>query len=152
MMFFWSGCRWGSQNVHFTEQQWIIITWATCNCKYQALSWCTFTLYSMVISLKEIDIDLVLLMWVGASWTLDYSTEQHEKNVCAMYDICGSRTDGKVLNCPYPTPAVTVMFSLAPLYATFSPWQMTWQETLIVGISRFFELWFFRRMNFKIDL
>jgi hypothetical protein len=53
--------------VHFTEQQWIIITWATCNGKYQALSWCTFTLYSMMISLKEIDIDLVLLMWVGAS-------------------------------------------------------------------------------------
>ncbi|CAN6827337.1 unnamed protein product [Brassica oleracea] len=25
---------------------------------------------------------------------------------CAMYDICGARTDGKVLNCPYNIPAV----------------------------------------------
>jgi len=23
-----------------------------------------------------------------------------------MYDICGQRTDGKVLNCPYPSPSV----------------------------------------------
>ena len=27
---------------------------------------------------------------------------------CAMYDICGARTDGKVLNCPFNIPAVKV--------------------------------------------
>lgn len=27
---------------------------------------------------------------------------------CAMYDICGARTDGKVLNCPFNVPAVKV--------------------------------------------
>ena len=33
---------------------------------------------------------------------------KHERNKCAMYDLCGTRKDGKELNCPYPTPAVTV--------------------------------------------
>lgn len=27
---------------------------------------------------------------------------------CAMYDICGARSDGKVLNCPFNIPAVKV--------------------------------------------
>lgn len=33
------------------------------------------------------------------------SGEKHSKNFCAMYDICGERSDGKVLNCPYSHPA-----------------------------------------------
>lgn len=31
---------------------------------------------------------------------------KHEKEYCAMYDICGARSDGKVLNCPFPTSSV----------------------------------------------
>jgi len=27
---------------------------------------------------------------------------------CAMYDICGARSDGKVLNCPFNIPSVKV--------------------------------------------
>ncbi|KAJ4962755.1 hypothetical protein NE237_022694 [Protea cynaroides] len=34
------------------------------------------------------------------------STERHSEGYCAMYDICGERSDGKVLNCPFNTPAV----------------------------------------------
>lgn len=34
----------------------------------------------------------------------------HGKDYCAMYDICGKREDGKVLNCPYSVPAVQVIF------------------------------------------
>ncbi|XP_004491642.1 uncharacterized protein [Cicer arietinum] len=30
----------------------------------------------------------------------------HSDEYCAMYDICGQRTDGKVLNCPYSSPSV----------------------------------------------
>eukprot|EP00257_Ricinus_communis_P008945 XP_002527152.2 NPC intracellular cholesterol transporter 1 isoform X1 [Ricinus communis] len=30
----------------------------------------------------------------------------HSEEYCAMYDICGERSDGKVLNCPYGTPSV----------------------------------------------
>ncbi|XP_057490001.1 uncharacterized protein LOC130776002 [Actinidia eriantha] len=30
----------------------------------------------------------------------------HTQEYCAMYDICGARTDGKVLNCPFPSPSV----------------------------------------------
>jgi hypothetical protein len=30
----------------------------------------------------------------------------HSEEYCAMYDICGQRSDGKVLNCPYPSPSV----------------------------------------------
>jgi len=33
---------------------------------------------------------------------------KHEKEYCAMYDICGARSDGKVLNCPFPTSSVKV--------------------------------------------
>ncbi|PSS21814.1 Niemann-Pick C1 protein [Actinidia chinensis var. chinensis] len=32
--------------------------------------------------------------------------ERHAEEYCAMYDICGERTDGKVLNCPYGSPSV----------------------------------------------
>ncbi|GER42076.1 patched family protein [Striga asiatica] len=32
--------------------------------------------------------------------------ERHSEGYCAMYDICGKRSDGKVLNCPVGTPAV----------------------------------------------
>lgn len=31
----------------------------------------------------------------------------HGKNTCAMYDLCGKRSDGRELNCPDPSPAVT---------------------------------------------
>ncbi|KAH7849400.1 hypothetical protein Vadar_017340 [Vaccinium darrowii] len=30
----------------------------------------------------------------------------HAEDYCAMYDICGARSDGKVLNCPYGSPSV----------------------------------------------
>ncbi|KAH1109328.1 hypothetical protein AAZX31_04G016700 [Glycine max] len=32
--------------------------------------------------------------------------ERHSEDYCAMYDICGTRSDGKVVNCPYGSPAV----------------------------------------------
>ncbi|XP_057966308.1 uncharacterized protein LOC131156550 [Malania oleifera] len=34
------------------------------------------------------------------------SGERHSEEYCAMYDICGERSDGKVLNCPYGSPSV----------------------------------------------
>ncbi|KAI4389641.1 hypothetical protein MLD38_001846 [Melastoma candidum] len=34
------------------------------------------------------------------------SGETHSEEYCAMYDICGERPDGKVLNCPYGSPSV----------------------------------------------
>ncbi|XP_043713679.1 NPC intracellular cholesterol transporter 1-like isoform X2 [Telopea speciosissima] len=33
-------------------------------------------------------------------------SERHSEGYCAMYDICGERSDGKVLNCPFGTPSV----------------------------------------------
>uniref|UniRef100_A0A162AB83 SSD domain-containing protein n=1 Tax=Daucus carota subsp. sativus TaxID=79200 RepID=A0A162AB83_DAUCS len=32
--------------------------------------------------------------------------QRHAVNYCAMYDICGARSDDKVLNCPFGSPAV----------------------------------------------
>ncbi|XP_024990952.1 NPC intracellular cholesterol transporter 1-related protein 1-like isoform X4 [Cynara cardunculus var. scolymus] len=32
--------------------------------------------------------------------------EQHGEDYCAMYDICGARSDGKVVNCPFGSPSV----------------------------------------------
>ncbi|KAK9944387.1 hypothetical protein M0R45_009958 [Rubus argutus] len=34
------------------------------------------------------------------------SRSTHSEEYCAMYDICGERSDGKVLNCPYGSPSV----------------------------------------------
>ncbi|CAH8338602.1 unnamed protein product [Eruca vesicaria subsp. sativa] len=34
------------------------------------------------------------------------SNNRHSNDYCAMYDICGQRGDGKVLNCPYGSPSV----------------------------------------------
>ena len=34
--------------------------------------------------------------------------QRHSEGYCAMYEICGNRSDGKVLNCPYGSPAVKV--------------------------------------------
>ncbi|KAM7258591.1 hypothetical protein ACFE04_014332 [Oxalis oulophora] len=34
------------------------------------------------------------------------SQDKHSKEYCAMYDICGQRSDAKVLNCPYASPSV----------------------------------------------
>ncbi|CDY71178.1 BnaAnng36400D [Brassica napus] len=35
-----------------------------------------------------------------------HSAPIHSNDYCAMYDICGQRTDGKVLNCPYGSLSV----------------------------------------------
>ncbi|XP_022850654.1 Niemann-Pick C1 protein-like [Olea europaea var. sylvestris] len=32
--------------------------------------------------------------------------KRHSEEFCAMYDICGARSDGKVLNCPFGSPSV----------------------------------------------
>lgn len=32
--------------------------------------------------------------------------EKHGEDYCAMYDICGARSDGKVVNCPFGSPSV----------------------------------------------
>ncbi|CAI9117104.1 OLC1v1018440C1 [Oldenlandia corymbosa var. corymbosa] len=32
--------------------------------------------------------------------------QRHAEEYCAMYDICGARTDKKVVNCPYGSPSV----------------------------------------------
>ncbi|KAK8668376.1 hypothetical protein V6N13_105832 [Hibiscus sabdariffa] len=42
----------------------------------------------------------------GRSVSYPTLEERHSKDYCAMYDICGQRSDGKVLNCPYGSPSV----------------------------------------------
>lgn len=42
----------------------------------------------------------------GLSVSYPTSGERHSNEYCAMYDICGQRSDGKVLNCPYGSPSV----------------------------------------------
>ncbi|KAI3459954.1 hypothetical protein Pfo_016617 [Paulownia fortunei] len=32
--------------------------------------------------------------------------QRHSEGYCAMYDICGARSDGKILNCPFGSPSV----------------------------------------------
>nr|XP_043632783.1 NPC intracellular cholesterol transporter 1-like [Erigeron canadensis] len=38
--------------------------------------------------------------------TNDTLREKHVENYCAMHDICGARSDGKVVNCPFGAPSV----------------------------------------------
>ncbi|KAJ4829723.1 hypothetical protein Tsubulata_020732 [Turnera subulata] len=57
-----------------------------------------------VISLLQV----ILLASLGRAQRTDFTDTRttHAKDYCAMYDICGARSDGKVLNCPYNTPSV----------------------------------------------
>lgn len=57
----------------------------------------------LLISAVEFNVLLGLLLKM-----FTVGSAKHAKGYCAMYDICGEREDGKVLNCPYGTPAVTV--------------------------------------------
>ncbi|KAI8549308.1 hypothetical protein RHMOL_Rhmol06G0015500 [Rhododendron molle] len=45
--------------------------------------------------------DTRFLLTSNSSWG-----KIHAEDYCAMYDICGARSDGKVLNCPYGSPSV----------------------------------------------
>ncbi|XP_057724182.1 uncharacterized protein LOC130940150 [Arachis stenosperma] len=46
-----------------------------------------------------------LLLTVALQSTCGYGA-MHSEEYCAMYDICGESSDGKVLNCPYGSPSV----------------------------------------------
>ncbi|KAK7311019.1 hypothetical protein RJT34_08869 [Clitoria ternatea] len=54
----------------------------------------------LILSLVEADTRLLLT----SNGTI--TGEKHSEEYCAMYDICGKRSDGKVVNCPFGTPAV----------------------------------------------
>lgn len=49
-----------------------------------------------------------MLYDVGVVPFLILVREKHSEEYCAMYDICGERVDGKVLNCPYGSSSVKV--------------------------------------------
>lgn len=55
----------------------------------------------LVFMLIEGEADLSVPVRSGST-----SRERHSTEYCAMYDICGARSDGKVLNCPYGSPSV----------------------------------------------
>ncbi|KAM7479507.1 hypothetical protein LguiA_027720 [Lonicera macranthoides] len=69
----------------------------------------TVSVYSVLSSILQVSIFAVLLGAEKSGAQFPYSSrngERHSKDYCAMYDICGERSDGKVLNCPYGSPAV----------------------------------------------
>ncbi|KAL1190184.1 hypothetical protein V5N11_016579 [Cardamine amara subsp. amara] len=43
---------------------------------------------------------------VSAELISSEPSNTHSNEYCAMYDICGERSDGKVLNCPYGSPSI----------------------------------------------
>ncbi|KAJ7967073.1 Niemann-Pick C1 protein-like [Quillaja saponaria] len=55
--------------------------------------------YSSMLSAEATDSQLLLISDAT-------SRGKHAEEYCAMYDICGERSDGKVLNCPYGSPSV----------------------------------------------
>nr|GMD45223.1 Hedgehog receptor, putative isoform 2 [Ipomoea batatas] len=42
--------------------------------------------------------------------------ERHSEGYCAMYDICGHRSDGKVLNCPLVPHLLSLMICSHPRF------------------------------------
>ncbi|KAK9164931.1 hypothetical protein Scep_000122 [Stephania cephalantha] len=67
----------------------------------------------------------VLLKWTSPG-------KIHAGEYCSMYDICGKRSDGRVLNCPYGSPSVKWFLSgiaslAADMYADFGLSQFTSQ-------------------------
>ncbi|KAG5033741.1 hypothetical protein JHK87_008651 [Glycine soja] len=65
------------------------------------LVFCFFLILSLV---EANNFSTRLLLTSNANTT----GERHSEDYCAMYDICGTRSDGKVVNCPYGSPAVKV--------------------------------------------
>ncbi|XP_048128326.1 NPC intracellular cholesterol transporter 1 isoform X2 [Rhodamnia argentea] len=55
--------------------------------------------YASLLSCEKIEMGMLLS-------SRAMSLERHSEDYCAMYDICGERSDGKVLNCPYGSPSV----------------------------------------------
>uniref|UniRef100_A0A1J3K9G7 Niemann-Pick C1 protein n=1 Tax=Noccaea caerulescens TaxID=107243 RepID=A0A1J3K9G7_NOCCA len=49
---------------------------------------------------------LLLLQVINVLCTHSKASNTHSNDYCAMYDICGERSDGKVLNCPYGSPSI----------------------------------------------
>ncbi|XVE67310.1 hypothetical protein DITRI_Ditri08aG0150500 [Diplodiscus trichospermus] len=56
-------------------------------------------LFTLVLCAEKTD-------YGGLSVSYLTSGERHSNEYCAMYDICGQRSDGKVLNCPFGSPSV----------------------------------------------
>ncbi|XP_057728449.1 uncharacterized protein LOC130944243 isoform X2 [Arachis stenosperma] len=64
-------------------------------------------LTSSILSLLQVYVILFLVAAHNFSASDAAATgEKHAENHCAMYDICGKRIDGKVVNCPYGSQAV----------------------------------------------
>ncbi|TYI42794.1 hypothetical protein ES332_A01G123600v1 [Gossypium tomentosum] len=49
---------------------------------------------------------LLIVQVAVAQTSNDERRQRHSEGYCAMYDICGERSDRKVVNCPYGSPAV----------------------------------------------
>lgn len=64
-----------------------------------ALTLLQVILFTSLLSAEKMDTGVLLISDVK-------SGERHSEEYCAMYDICGERSDGKVLNCPYGSPSV----------------------------------------------
>ncbi|THG07014.1 hypothetical protein TEA_022929 [Camellia sinensis var. sinensis] len=59
-----------------------------------------FVLFTLSVATAERS-DMRFLLTPNGTWG-----QTHAEDYCAMYDICGARSDGKVLNCPFGSPAV----------------------------------------------
>ncbi|XP_071698001.1 uncharacterized protein [Rutidosis leptorrhynchoides] len=70
----------------------------------------SFRLYTTVASIQ-------VLLFIAISYAARSDTrilltsnatsrEKHGEDYCAMYDICGARSDGKLVNCPFGSPSV----------------------------------------------
>ncbi|KAK7258292.1 hypothetical protein RIF29_23865 [Crotalaria pallida] len=63
-----------------------------------------FLLSFAFLFLFQVKVKVFMIITVAAA---DVSnSNKHSNEYCAMYDICGQRSDGKVLNCPYGSPSV----------------------------------------------
>lgn len=65
-----------------------------------------------------------------------YRESKHGGKMCAMYDLCGSRSDGKELNCPDPTPVVTVRPLIHLIKLLFNCCRITYSIGVVLHFLR----------------
>ncbi|KAL0798721.1 hypothetical protein Bca101_053896 [Brassica carinata] len=63
-------------------------------------------LLAPLLLLQVINLSVLVNAELISSLNTHHSAPRHSNDYCAMYDICGQRPDGKVLNCPYASPSV----------------------------------------------
>ncbi|KAK7351808.1 hypothetical protein VNO77_11517 [Canavalia gladiata] len=113
---FYAGLRhlWSSSFVKFRGYNSACVFFLNFFVLYRKRYWllCLVGLLTSVIHVLQVCLILSLVEAANLSTRLlltpntKTTGKKHSEDYCSMYDLCGKRSDGKVVNCPYGSPAV----------------------------------------------